>query len=442
MKNIPHILQKVNFEPWLITPAGYASVRLFIDSKLAGGADLKAYEDDASEIEQKGTWIDARMDSSGIATIPINGILGHRISGIEKMCGGTDYLDIQKATEQMLGKGARGIMYAFDSAGGMVGGCADLADYIKGLPVPTEAYSDSKCNSAAYWLGSACNHFTGGQSANIGSIGVILPWIDKSKVWEVEGLKYDSLTNAGADLKGAGAGPSLSDNERKYLQEQVDYMGAKFQEAVKSNRPKIKSVVYRAGTYIGEQAQEIGLIDKVGTYADAHDRFLTRVKKGSLVPGPAKNKIQGNKMTTDELKAQHPELYAQLVQEQDAVLKAARDANEAAVRAATTSAMAMERTRLAGLDALAFTPECKAVVDSAKAGDKGADQIAVQIANILAKENESLRAQVGVYKGAYPASRVGSIDPTMGDNKTPEQELTSRLSGVFQKKFGKAKGVN
>ena len=440
MKQIPHILEKVIYEPWLITPAGYATVSMLIENKLLAAFDTKAYEDEAADTEQKGTWIDARMDSNSIATIPINGVLGQRLSGIEKICGGTDYLDVQKATESMLGRGAKGVLYAFDSNGGMVGGCADLADYIRSLSVPTAAYTDSKCNSAAYWLASACGDIMAGQSASVGSIGVILPWVDKGKVWEVEGLKYDAITNAGADLKGAGAGPSLTDKQREYLQDQVNHMGEKFQGAVRSSRPKIKSAVFRAGTYFGDQALEMGLVDGVGTMQVAYDKLLTRVKTKNLVPVPAKNKIQGKQMTTDELKAQHPELYAQLVQEQESAVQAARQANEAAVRAATSAAMAGERNRLSGLDALAYNPECKAVVDAAKAGDKSAADIAVQIAGILAKENETLRTQVGVYKGAQPASRVGSLDPSQTD-KTTEQELTNRVTAVFQKRFGKV-GTN
>jgi ClpP class serine protease len=88
-------------------------------------------------------------------TIAINGVLGNKLSNIEKVCGATDYLDIQKASATALDKGAGKILYTFDSSGGMVRGCSELASYIKGLPVPTAAFTDSKCNSAAYWLASA-----------------------------------------------------------------------------------------------------------------------------------------------------------------------------------------------------------------------------------------------------------------------------------------------
>jgi ClpP class serine protease len=96
--------------------------------------------------------------------------------------------------------------------------------------------------------------------------------VDKSKLWEVEGLKYDAITNQGGDLKGAGAGPSLTTAQRTYLQETVDYVGKQFQSFVNSNR-KVDPVVFRAATYFGRQAREVGLVDQVGLYADTKSRL-------------------------------------------------------------------------------------------------------------------------------------------------------------------------
>jgi ClpP class serine protease len=267
---LPHIVQKVYHEPWLLTVAGYSTVTRLIESKLNGRLSAT---DDETIAGFKVPRVEPTIDSDGVATISIVGILGNRISNLEKICGGVDYLDIQKATQTALDKGATGILYSFDSSGGMVRGCSELASYIKALPVETEAFTDSKANSAAYWLMSACNHVTATESSDIGSIGVILPWVDKSRLWEVEGLKYDAITNAGADLKGAGAGPSLTPAQRTHLQQTVDYVGQQFQSFVRSNRPKVNPVVFRAATYFGRQALDVGLVDQVGSFADAKRRL-------------------------------------------------------------------------------------------------------------------------------------------------------------------------
>jgi ClpP class serine protease len=424
-KNIPHILEQVMHAPWLITPGGYQSILALIDAKLN-----KVYADEFND-DFEGPTIHWAVDSNGIATIPIKGVLGQRLSGIEKMCGGTDYLDLQQATQEAIDKKyAKGILYAFDSSGGMVRGCADLAAFIQNLPVPTAAFTDSRCNSAAYWLASACDEITSSGSADVGSIGVILPWIDKSKVWEVEGLKYEPFVNEGADLKGAGAGPSLTDAQRQHLQESVNFVGEKFQDFVNSNR-KVKTEVFRAGSYFGDQALDVGLVDQVGTFGQAYQSLLTRVKNKNGDRAPVPTKIQVTKMTKEELKAQHPELYQALVQE-----------NETTAQNALEAARVQERNRLAELDALSFTPECKAIVDAAKAGNQTAPQIGVQIAQLLAKDNEHLRMQVGVYRGAKSTSAVANVDPSSAEEPQSEKALAGRLVAHFQKKFGSVNGRN
>lgn len=426
---IPRILEKVYHEPWLITVGGYESIHILIQNKLEGIKPEDWIVERMLKVEGGAAVgeptpppappVPWKIDGDGVGHVHVSGVMGQRLSMLEKICGGVDYLDIQRSTESVLDRGAKAVMYAMDSPGGMVTGCQDLARYIKGLPVPTMAYTDSKCNSAAYWLASACNEIGASESATVGSIGVILPWVDKGKVWEVSGLKYEPFTNIGADLKGAGAGPTLSESQRKYLQESVNFVGEQFQNFVSSNR-KVAPVVYRAGSYFGKQAQDAGLLDMVGTYGEARNRLLTRCQKESARgPEPA---FQGNSerkraMTRDELMAQHPELYAELVQDQE-------------------SAKIAERNRLAALDALAFTDECRAIVNKAKVDGKQPSDIAVEICGILVEANKKLQDQVGVYRGSYPASKVPSIDPAVVDDIDPDKNLSNRLASFFAKRKG------
>ena len=420
---LSHVLEKVRNEPWLITVGGYETVTLLIENKLAGIAP----DPDVQREEPPVPWT---IDSDGIATIGVNGVLGHRLSSMEKICGGTDYGDIQKATESALNRQARGVLYAFDSSGGMVRGCSELGTYIKGLPVPTMAYTDSKCSSAAYWLASACNQMMSSEMADVGSIGVILPWIDRGKIWETEGRKFEPFTNEGADLKGAGAGPSLTEAQKSYMQDTVNFVGEQFKTFVKSNRAGVKPEVFRAGSYFGRQALDMGLVDAIGGYSDAQKMLLTRCQEPMKVGRPEPTKrIQGKQhMTREELQAQHPELYEQLVQEQESALTAA-------ATTAANNAMAAERTRLGALDALSYNPACEKVVAAAKAGNKQPADIAAEIAAILAKENGELRTQVGVYKGAAVGGRVASIDPTSSEPQgNEEEEMSKRLAATFAKR--------
>jgi protease-4 len=322
------------------------------------------------------------------------------------MCGGCDYLDIQQKSAEAMDAGAKGLMYMFDSPGGQVRGCPELAEYISNLGskgISTEAFCDSRMCSAAYWLGSATNHITATSSADIGSIGVILPWVDKGKVWEVSGIKWEPIVNEGATLKGAGGGPSLTPEQMSYLQETVNDVAGEFHDFVEAHREDLDRRVFKAGTFFGKKAFNLGLIDEVGSYQKAYDSLLSRVKGqggGSGRPVPAAETNTGTSMTKEE---------------------------EQAIRL-------KERERLSALDKLAYTPECKAIVEKAKADGKEASDIALQIVELVAQDKEIDGIKKGVREGAETGKHIKTLDPEMGESRSDEQGLSKRLVAVFAKR--------
>ena len=83
---LSHVLDAVHNHPWLISPATHANIAKVIDAKLAGtlaqreGVDMcgDAVEMDQMEIE------------NGIACIPISGVIGRKLSLMEKGFGCCD----------------------------------------------------------------------------------------------------------------------------------------------------------------------------------------------------------------------------------------------------------------------------------------------------------------------------------------------------------------
>ena len=71
-------------------------------------------------------------------------------------------------------------------------------------------------------MASGADYIVCTNSALIGSIGVIAPWVDESMMYSLIGLKFEPITNEGADLKSTGHGPSLTPQQREYLQGQVN----------------------------------------------------------------------------------------------------------------------------------------------------------------------------------------------------------------------------
>src|SRR5262252_110446 len=187
MKKFARTLEKIWLHPWLITPSGYEAVLRLIDSKLAQ-ENLSVVTQMPPNREEPILESD-RYDK--IAQITVSGILGQRLSLLENLCGGCDYLDIASAIDDALAAGAEGILFIIDSPGGMATGCPECAARIAELDIPTVAFTDSIMASGAYYLASGCDYLMASQSADVGSIGVIIPWVDKSKLWDKAGLSFE-----------------------------------------------------------------------------------------------------------------------------------------------------------------------------------------------------------------------------------------------------------
>jgi ClpP class serine protease len=227
------------------------------------------------------------LDENGIATIDIYGVTGKRLSSVEKSCGACDYNDLEAEIGLALEAGAKAILFTVDSGGGAAIGCAEVANLIASLSIPTAAFVDNVCASAAYYMASGADYIICTNSALIGSIGVIAPWVDESMMYSLIGLKFEPITNEGADLKSTGHGPSLTPQQREYLQGQVNDLAREFKEFVAANRPAdLSQEVWRAGAYHGSRAVALGLADNIGTVHDAYKNLQLAIQMKDEINTP------------------------------------------------------------------------------------------------------------------------------------------------------------
>jgi ClpP class serine protease len=278
------ILEQVYGRPWFSDVSTYKSVDQVVQRKL---------NDPQAQLDLSGLGVSRKElsgpNENGIATIDIYGVTGKRLGSLEKACGACDYNDLETEIGLALKSKAKALLFTVDSGGGAAIGCAEVANLISSLPIPTAAFVDNVCASAAYYMASAADYIVCTSSALIGSIGVIVPWVDSSELFSLAGLKFDPITNEGADLKSAGHGPSLTDEQREHLQELVNDRAKEFQEFVAANRPKsLDPEVWRAGAYIGSRAVVLGLADRIGTLQDAYSNLQLAIQKKSEKESTAK----------------------------------------------------------------------------------------------------------------------------------------------------------
>ena len=129
--------------------------------------------------------------------------------------------------------------------------------------------------SAAYYLAAGADAIVASPSAEVGSIGVYIPWMDYSQQLAAEGLKADPIVNKEGDLKALGFTGSLSAEQRAYLQTRVDDDFADFKAHVLKHRD-VSPEAMRGQTLSGKQALATNLIDAEGDEADAR-ALLTKL---------------------------------------------------------------------------------------------------------------------------------------------------------------------
>ncbi|MGI4763408.1 MAG: S49 family peptidase [Janthinobacterium lividum] len=169
------------------------------------------------------------------------------------------------------------VVFKIDSPGGQVYGTQTLADAIMQCGKPTVALCDDglMC-SAAYWIGASCDRVLAThETCTIGSIGVMASWADKSGKLEKEGVVFHEVyasqsTKKNADFAAAKAG------DYGPMQERLSAICDQFIGAVSANRGDRldQKAAKKAGAFAGDtfhaaEAQEMGLIDGIGSLQDA-----------------------------------------------------------------------------------------------------------------------------------------------------------------------------
>lgn len=270
---LAHITNALYRQPWNLTSDGWLALHELYQSHLMlakeGPQGLKL-----SDLVNPRP--DATIDDNGIAHIHIVGTLGKHLSAIERSCGNTGYEQIEEEIEIAMGDHARGFLFHVNSPGGMAAGNVETANLISTIPVPKAAWVDELAASAAYALSAGTDFIATAPSAQVGSIGTILPLVDISGAWEQRGWKPAYITHTGGDLKDATWPPAFTDAHRAHLQEMVDEYFAQFRDHVLRHR-NVEPGAMRGQTLIGRKAREANLIDHVGTMADTYAELLRRV---------------------------------------------------------------------------------------------------------------------------------------------------------------------
>lgn len=220
--------------------------------------------------------------------------------------------EIQKALDN---EEVKAIFYNIYSPGGTVAGNEELASFIKeaGTKKPSCAFVDGMCCSAAYWLASATGNIFATETAQVGSIGVVLLHGDYSKIYENVGVKYTYITAGSKKSIGASEIP-LSDEDKEYLQNKVNGIYDVFLQNVAQNMGLNldKKLEWADGrVFLGKEALSLGLVSKiVKTKEEALSLLLENCKENFMTISHTSQTAQTGAQTPQTVSAISEDLFA------------------------------------------------------------------------------------------------------------------------------------
>lgn len=207
--------------------------------------------------------------TAGVAVIPIEGTLVHRLGSVHPYSGMTGYDGIRALfAAAWEDPDVAAIVLDIDSPGGEVPGCFDLADTIYNArqtgDKPIWAILNESAYSAAYALASAASRVVVPRTGGTGSVGVIALHTDLSKALTASGLTVTIISYGAHKADGIEVRP-LSDDALARFQADVDATGDLFVETVARNRGLAVAEVkaQQALTYLGQAGVAVGLADAV-----------------------------------------------------------------------------------------------------------------------------------------------------------------------------------
>ena len=265
-------------EPAFLTPAAHRSLQSLFENWQSGGfrlpdaASLRLLADDDGEPdgdEVPGSPGDGDDDDhpqpAPVRVISVSGTIMNHAGPLQEMCAGACSTDrLQAATQAaLLDATTHTLCYVFDSPGGQVAGTHEMAMAIRraGELKNTVALIRGQCCSAAYYMASQCHAIISEASSLVGCVGAYLAWDDDAAKKQKDGVVTEVFRSG--DMKAAGIGRPLTDEERAMYQAIADSAGAMFRATVSETRPEIAAESMRGQVFPAAQALALGFVDHI-----------------------------------------------------------------------------------------------------------------------------------------------------------------------------------
>jgi len=211
--------------------------------------------------------------AGGTAVVNLQGVIGKALSPLESF-GAADLDVVEEDIDRAIEAGAKRLLLNINSPGGTIEGVEEIANKVRGLNIPTVAFTAGSMDSAAYWIGAAADRVVVSPSASVGSVGVYSVLHNSAEAARAQGIEV--LVFRSGDKKGIGIpGTNVSPEQAAYLQKSVDDAAEIFKASVKMKRKMLPDEVLDGRSVTGREAIKLGFATG---QADSLKALLTQLE--------------------------------------------------------------------------------------------------------------------------------------------------------------------
>jgi signal peptide peptidase SppA len=340
--------------PWAIAGDGFETISRVVEK--AGAVEAILARPGIQMSDAPGVAVRGR-----VAVVEMIGPVMHYAGGLMSWLFGFPsaegmLADIQAAQDN---PAVDAIVLSIDSPGGQVGGIAELSNHIKNkITKPVVAYVGDMAASAAYWVASAADSIIAAPTAEIGSIGVVFTMR----------RKQDNTIEVVSSVSPKKRVDPETDEGRQAIQARADALADVFVSQVAENRTLSADQVTGIGgdVVIASAAIDIGLIDDIGSL----EQVISDLNDNKQIKGM---KI----MNLEKLKADYPDLHAQVMDAGRAEVQAKMDAALETAKKETTAAVDTVKAGTLDMVAVVLGDDARTKLDQVMASGMTAEQVKI-----------------------------------------------------------------
>lgn len=387
----------VSATPWAIEPTMLDTIRAIA---LRENDSVEAVEARLGRPLQNARAVTLRGD---VAIIPVTGPIFRYANLMTEISGATSIEILAKDFNAALDDPAvKSIVLNLDSPGGQVTGISDFAAMVRAAQKPVVAFIDGMAASAGYWIAAAASHVVISKSGMAGNVGAVFTMDTRKDPNKAEIVSAQSPNKRPDVTTGEG---------RALMQEMVDAHAQVFIDDVAAFRGMTSEAVIAdwngGAVFIGAQAVERGMADSVGTMEE-----VIAGMAGKQQPKPStSNHIKGSAMNLEELRAAHPDLCAELLEE------------------GRTIGATAERQRIADIEAQILPGHEALLAEMKLDGNTTGPEAAVRI---LQAERNANQIRAASLKADAPLPVAHAAAPVDGESAT-DLPLEERAKAAWDK---------